>query len=378
MSMAVEIRQVPPVRKELKKFVQFGIDLYKGNDCYVPPLVSDEIETLMPDKNPAFDHCEAQAFMAWRDGKPMGRILALINPRVNERTGKKEARFGMVDFIDDAEVSEALFDAAEKWARDHGMTEIIGPMGFTDMDHEGMLIDGFDELGTMATIYNYPYYPSHVERRGFAKDIDWVEYRITIPDKLPDKFTRVADIVRRKYNLRTIRFTNRSKLKAEYGHALFNLINEAYDKLYGYSPLTDKQIDYYIDKYIGVLRLDCVSIIVDADSKLVGVGISLPSLSKGLRAANGKMLPFGWAHLLKGIYGKNDVVDLMLIAVSEEYQSKGVNSLLFADLAPTYVKNGYKYAESNLELEDNTHVQMQWQYFDRRLHRRRRAYRKQL
>ena len=378
MSMAVEIRQVPPVRKELKKFVQFGIDLYKGNDCYVPPLVSDEIETLMPDKNPAFDHCEAQAFMAWRDGKPMGRILALINPRVNERTGKKEARFGMVDFIDDAEVSEALFDAAEKWARDHGMTEIIGPMGFTDMDHEGMLIDGFDELGTMATIYNYPYYPSPVERRGFAKDIDWVEYRITIPDKLPDKFTRVADIVRRKYNLRTIRFTNRSKLKAEYGHALFNLINEAYDKLYGYSPLTDKQIDYYIDKYIGVLRLDCVSIIVDADSKLVGVGISLPSLSKGLRAANGKMLPFGWAHLLKGIYGKNDVVDLMLIAVSEEYQSKGVNSLLFADLAPTYVKNGYKYAESNLELEDNTHVQMQWQYFDRRLHRRRRAYRKQL
>lgn len=376
--MSVEIRPVTPSRKELKKFIDFGIKLYKGNDCYVPPLIGEEIETLLPEKNPAFDFCEAQSFMAYRDNKPVGRITGIINRAVNLRTGKRVARFGFVEFIDDNEVVDKLFRAVENWAREHGMDEIIGPMGFTDMDHEGMLVEGFDELGTMATIYNHAYYPTHMVRMGYHKDVDWVEFRMTVPDKVPEKYMRIAEIVRKKYDLRCLHYTSRKKIKEDYGIALFELINEAYDDLYGYSPLTKKQINYYIDKYLSVLRLDCICIIVDKNDKLVGVGISIPSFSRALQKSGGKIFPFGWIHLLKAMKGKNDIVDLMLVAVKPEYQSKGVNALLFADLLPTYIKNQYKWAESNLELEDNTSVQLQWQYFDRRQHRRRRAYKKKL
>lgn len=376
--MSIEIRSVSPTRDGLKKYVEFGIDLYRGNGCYVPPLIFDEIETLMLSKNPAFDYCEAQSFMAWRDGKPVGRITAIINRVVNERTGKREARFGFVDFIDDAEVTEALFGAAEEWSRQRGMTEMVGPMGFTDMDHEGMLIEGFDELGTMATIYNHPYYPGHLERLGYSPDVDWVEYRMTVPDKVPDKYLRIASLVERKYGFKALHYKSRSKLKADYGRAIFDLINVAYDGLYGYSPLSDRQIEYYIDKYLGILRLDCVSVIADKDGKLVAFGISIPSFSRALQRSGGKLWPLGWYHLLKALRGKNDVVDLMLVAVSPEYQNMGVNAMVFADLLPTYIKNGYKFAESNLELADNASVQLQWQYFERRQHRRRRAFRKKI
>lgn len=376
--MSIIVKPINAKKSEIKKYVQFGIDLYKGNDCYVPPLVFDEVDSLLPDKNPAFDFCKAQSFMAYRDNKPVGRITAIINNIVNERTGEKTMRFGWVDFIDDNEVVDALFNAAEEWGRSQGMTTIIGPMGFSDMDHEGMLVDGFNEMGTMATIYNYPYYPTHMERMGFEKDADWVEFRITIPEAVPEKHQRIADIVRRKHNLHTVKFTSRKKLKEKYGQALFDLINEAYDKLYGFSPLTQRQIDYYINMYLGFLRLDDVSVIVDADEKLVGLGISMPSFSRALQKSGGKLFPFGWWHILKAMQGKTDTVDLMLIAISKEYLSKGVNALLFADLIPAYAKNGYQWAESNPELEDNANVQLQWQYFDYRQHRRRRAFKKAL
>ena len=376
--MSIEIRQLTPTGKELNEYVKFGINLYKGNPCFVPPLIFDEVECLMPSKNPSFEMCDAQSFMAYRDGKPVGRITAIVNRLVNQRTGRKEARFGFVDFIDDNEVVDALFKAAEDWARSKGMTEIIGPMGFSDMDHEGALIDGFDQMGTMATIYNYPYYPTQYERIGYRRDVDWVEYRIVVPDSVPDKMARISNIVKEKYGLRVVHYKSRKKLAADYGVELFELINEAYDQLYGYSPLTKRQIEYYIDKYLSILRLDCVCVIVDAGGKLVGVGISIPSFSKALRASGGKLFPFGWFHILKALYGKNDLVDLMLVAVKPEYQSKGVNALLFSDLIPVYNKNGYREAESNLELEDNASVQQQWKFFERRLHRRRRAYRKQL
>lgn len=374
----LEIKEIKPTHSELKKYVKFGINHYKGNDCFVPPLVMDEIETLMPSKNPAFENCTARSWMAYRDGKPVGRITGIINNLVNERTGRREARFGFVDFVDDPEVADLLFNTVEDWARNRGMTDLIGPMGFTDMDHEGMLIEGFDELGTMATIYNHPFYPAHMDRMGFKKDIDWVEYRMTVPDKVPDKMMRVAEIVKKKFGLRAIQYTNRKKLKDDYGVPLFNLINEAYDDLYGYSPLTPRQIDYYIGKYLGILRLDNVCVIVDKDNKLQGVGISIPSFSRALQKSRGKLFPFGWVHLLKALKGRNDIVDLMLVAVSPEYQSKGANALLFTTLIPRYIENGYQYAESNLELEDNAAVQQQWQYFERRQHRRRRAYRKHL
>ena len=376
--MSIEIRSVSPDRKELKKYVKFGIDLYRGNDCYVPPLIFEEIETLMPSKNPAFDFCEAQSFMALRDGVPAGRITAIINRVVNERTGKREARFGFVDFVDDAEVVDALFRAAEEWSRQRGMTEMVGPMGFTDMDHEGMLIDGFDELGTMATIYNYPYYPVHMERMGYKPDVDWVEYRMTVPDSVPDKYLRIASLVERKYGFKTLHYTSRSRLKADYGRAIFDLINVAYDGLYGYSPLSDRQIDYYIDMYLSILRLEYVSVVVDSKGELIGVGITIPSLAKALQKSGGSLFPTGWYHILRDMKGQNEVIDLLLIAVKPEYQSKGVNSLFFYDLLNIFIKNGIKYAETNLELESNTKVQSQWDYFEKRQHRRRRAFRKKL
>lgn len=374
--MSVEIRPIEATKKELKKFVKFGIDHYKGNDCFVPPLVMDDVNTLRPDKNPAFEFCEAQSFMAYRDGKPVGRITAIINHAVNERSGEKDLRFGFVEFIDDNEVVDALFGAAQEWGRSKGMTHIMGPMGFSDMDHEGMLIEGFDRLGTMATIYNYPYYPQHMERLGFQKDADWVEYLIKVPDAIPEKHKRIADIVQRKFSLKILRFTSRKKIKDEYGHALFELINEAYDQLYGYSPLTKRQIDHYIELYLGILRLDDISVIVDTDDKLVAVGISIASFSRALQKSRGRIFPFGWWHLLKPLRGKVDTVDLLLVAVKPEYQNKGVNALLFADLIPRYIKAGYRQAESNVELEGNDSVQKQWEYFEREQHKRRRAYKK--
>ena len=376
--MSVVVKPIKATKSEIKKYVQFGIDLYKGNDCFVPPIVFDEIDTLLPEKNPAFDFCSAQSFMAYRDGKPVGRITAIINDVVNQRTGEKTMRFGWVDFIDDNEVVDALFKAAEEWGRNQGMTTIVGPLGFTDMDHEGMLVEGYDEMGTMATIYNYPYYPTHMERMGYAKEAGWVEFRIAIPEAVPDKYQRIADIVRKKFNLHTVKFTSRKKLKEKYGQALFDLINEAYDKLYGFSPLTQRQIDYYIGMYLSFLRLEDVSVIVDEDEKLVGLGITMPSFSRALQKSGGKLFPFGWWHILKAMRGKTDTVDLMLIAVAKEYLNKGVNALLFADLIPGYIKNGYKWAESNPELEENSSVQLQWQYFDYRQHRRRCAFKKSL
>ena len=374
----VEIRQLNPTRSNLKKFVEFQIDLYKGNPYFIPPLVSDEIATLDSKVNPAFDHCESAYFMAYRDGKAVGRIAAMINRQVNEKENSRQARFGFVDFIDDAEVSKALFDAAEKWAKEKGMDNIVGPLGFTDLDNEGMLINGFEELGTMATIYNYPYYPAHVERLGYEKEVDWHEFLIEIPEQIPDKHKRIAEIVKKKFNLRVVKFTSRKALKEQYGQALFELINEAYDNLYGYSRLTKRQIDYYIKIYLGMLNLDLVTLIVDGEDQLVGVGISIQSMSRALQKSKGKMFPFGWWHLLKGLKGKNDRVDLLLVAVKPQYMGKGVNALLFTDLLPAYNKYGFKWAESNPELESNAAVQNQWEAFPYRQHRNRRAFIKRL
>ena len=375
--MAIEIRKID-TKCGLKKFVKWGIDLYKGNECFVPPLVMDDVNTLDPKNNPAFDFCESIYFMAYDDGKPVGRIAGIINNVVNEKTGKKTLRFGWVDFIDDMRVSEALFRAVEVWGRSKGMEEIVGPLGFSDMDPEGMLVEGFDQEGTMATIYNYPYYPKHLEAMGFEKEADWVEFRMTVPDGIPERYQRISDIIKRKYELSTPKYTSAKKLVKDYGQEIFQLINEAYSELYGYSPLTPRQINRYISMYIPVLRLDNISLIVDKDKKLIGVGIAMPSMSKALIKCRGRMFPFGWIHLLKALRGQNDVVDLLLVAVKPEYQSKGVNSLLFTDLIPCFIKNGYKFAESNPELELNQKVQSQWGYFETRQHKRRRAYRKSL
>ena len=246
------------------------------------------------------------------------------------------------------------------------------------MDPEGLLIEGFDQMGTSVTIYNHPYYVEHIEALGYEKETDWVEFKIQVPKEVPEKHQRITDIVKRKYNLRVIKYTDANKLIKDYGQKIFELINEAYDELYGYSPLTQKQIDYYIKMYIPLIRLENVPLIVNEHDELIGVGITLPSLAKALQKSRGRMFPFGFIHLLKALKGKNNVVEMLLVAVRPDYQSKGVNALLFADLIPVFNKNGYVYAESNPELEDNNKVQSQWQYFEREQHRRRRAYCKKL
>lgn len=374
----VTIKQISTSKKDLKKFTQYQIDLYKNNPYFVPPLISDDLGTLSPAKNPAFEFCDAVYYMAYKDGKPVGRIAGIINRQVNEKHGRATARFGFIDFIDDEEVSAALIGAVEDWARKKGMNKIIGPMGFTDMDHEGMLIGGFEELGTMATIYNYPYYPRHLEKLGYQKEADWIEFLMEVPEKIPDKYDRIANIVKQKYGLKVKKYSSPKKAKAEIGRPLFHLINETYDGLYEYSTLTESQIDYYIDIYLGLINFDLLTAIADKDDNLVGIGISMPSLSRALQKSKGKLLPLGWFHLLRALKCKTDRVDLLLVAVKPEYQNKGVNALLFQDLIPYYIKYGFKYAESNLELETNNKVQGQWDYFSHRQHRRRRAYYKNL
>ena len=376
--MSITIKEIAGNRA-LKKFAKFSIDLYEGNEYYVPSLVLDEVGTLSAKSNPAFDFCESVYYMAYRDGKPVGRIAGIINRKVNEKTGEKAVRFGFVDFIDDREVSKALFDAVENWARSKGMDQMHGPLGFTDMDPEGLLVEGYDQLSTMASIYNYPYYVDHIEALGYEKAVDWVEYKIKVPACVPEKHQRISDIVQRKYNLRILKFKNTSEIyKGNYGQKIFDLINDAYAELYGYSALSQRQIDYYVKMYIPVLRLENVTLIVDEHDDLIAVGIAMPSMSRALQKSRGRLLPFGFIHLLKALKGKNDGVDLLLVAVRPDYQSKGVNALLFSDLIPVFIRNGYKFAESNPELEENEKVQSQWQYFERHQHKRRRAYTKNI
>ncbi|MEG0993250.1 MAG: N-acetyltransferase [Bacteroidales bacterium] len=373
--MSVVIQKISG-KKGLRDFVQFGLDHYKGNPYFVPPLIFDELGTFNREKNPVFDFCEVVHFMAYRGDKPVGRIAGIINRRSNEKFGKKEARFGWMEFTDDAEVSNALFEAVEKWAKEKGQDDLIGPMGFTDFDYEGCLVEGFDQLGTASTIYNYPYYSEHLERLGFRKDVDWVEYKIFIPEGIPDKHIRIGELVKKKYNLTVVQPTDRKKLVKEYGQQIFDLLNVAYADLYGFCELTQKQIQYYINMYLPLVRLDCVRVILDGDNKVIGFGIAIPSLSKALQESGGKLFPFGWYHMLKALRGKNDVIDLYLVGVHPDYQSKGVNALLFTELIPQFIANGYHYAESNPELEMNEKVQGQWDYFERKQHKRRRAYHK--
>ncbi len=377
--MSVQIIEIQPTKSQILKFIHYPTDvLYKDCPYFVPPLMTDEVDLLLPDRNPAFEFCESKYFIALRDRKPVGRIAGIINHVVNERAGKNECRFGFVDFIDDDEVVDALFKAVTDWGKSKGMDMLTGPLGFTDMDKEGMLVKGFDQMPTQSEIYNYEYYPAQLERIGFEKDADWLGMRIFVPKEIPTKMARVAKLVSERYNVRNIHFSSRKELVTKYGDAIFSLINEAYDKLFGYSPLTKKQIDHYIKVYLPFLPLDHISMVVDSENKLIAVGITLPSISKALIKARGRFLPFGWFHLLKALKGNTNVVDLMLIAVKPEYQNHGINSLLFADLIPVYIKQKYEWAESNPELESNEKVRQQWAYFEVDENKLRRAFTKKI
>lgn len=377
--MAIIVQKVSS-RRELKKFIRFNYELYKDNPYSVPDLYDDMLNTFNPKKNAAFEFCEAEYFLAYKDGRLVGRVAAIINHRANETWKAKEVRFGWIDFIDDAEVSAALLKTVEEWGKERGMTAIVGPLGFTDMDAEGMLIEGFDQLSTMATIYNYPYYPQHLERLGYEKATDWVEFKLKVPEEqLPERFKRVAEIILQKYKLKIVKLTRKEIKEKNYGQRMFDLINEAYAPLYGFSKMTQGQINQYVKTYLPLLDLRMVTVVEDEAGELVAVGISMASLSEALQKAKGRIFPFGWYYLLKSLYWKRPkTLDLLLVAVKPEYQSKGVNALLFYDLVPVYMDMGFEFGESNPELEDNKKVQSQWSAFNPVLHKRRRAFRKNI
>ena len=373
--MSVEIKKVT-TKKELKQFIRFNYEFYKNNPYAVPDLYEDMLQTFSPGKNAALDFCEADYFLALREGRIVGRVAAIINRRANATWKKRQVRFGWIDFIDDIEVSRALIDTVKQWGRERGMDTIEGPLGFTDLDAEGMLIEGFDQLSTMATTYNYPYYPRHMEQLGLTKAVDWVEMKIFVPDEIPEKHRRIADIIRRKYNLRVRKLSGKRGLRRSgVVHDIFRLVNQAYAPLFGYSEMTDRQIDQYVGNYLPVLDLRMVTVVENAEGELVAVGISMPSLSRALQRARGRLLPFGWFHLLRALrWRRPEALDLLLVAVRPDYQNKGVNALLFTDLIPVYQQLGFKYAESNPELEVNEKVQSQWQYFHTEQHKRRRCF----
>ena len=377
--MSVEIKRVT-TRSDLKRFIRFNYEFYKDNKYSVPDLYDDMLHTFSPKRNAAFEFCEADYFLAYREGKIVGRVAAIINHRANEQWDKKTVRFGWIDFIDDQEVSRALIETVKQWGRERGMDTIEGPLGFTDMDAEGMLIEGFDQLSTMATIYNYPYYPVHMERLGLEKSADWVEMKIFVPDEIPEKHKRISDIIARKYNLHIRKLTSKKEVRESgIGHQIFRLINDAYAPLFNFSRMTERQIDQYVNMYVPVLDLRMVSIVENEQNEIVAVGISMASLSEALQKAKGRLLPFGWFYLLKALFWKRPkMLDLLLVGVRPDYQNKGVNALLFTDLIPVYQQLGFEYAESNPELELNEKVQNQWQYFKTEQHKRRRCFKAQI
>ena len=377
--MAVEIRKVNS-RSELKRFIRFNYEFYKENKYAVPDLYDDMLNTFSPKKNAAFEFCEADYFLAYREGQIVGRVAAIINHRANEQWNKKTVRFGWIDFIDDIEVSRALIDTVKQWGKERGMDCLEGPLGFTDMDAEGMLVEGFDQLSTMATIYNYPYYPQHMEQLGLQKSADWVEMKIYVPDSIPEKHKRISDIIARKYNLHIRKLTSKKEvLRSGIGHQIFRLINDAYAPLFNFSRMTERQIDQYVKMYVPVLDLRMVSLVENEQNEIVAVGISMASLSEALQKAKGRLFPFGWFYLLRALLWKRPkMLDLLLVGVRPDYQNKGVNALLFTDLIPVYQQLGFEYAESNPELEQNEKVQNQWQYFKTEQHKRRRCYKQSI
>jgi len=373
--LGIEIREVVTGR-ELKKFIRFPFQIFQNHPFWVPALDFDEANTLRRDKNPAFEYCEARYWLAYRDGAPVGRIAGIINRRYIEKWQNRYARFGWIDFVDDENVCRALVQSVEGWAREQGLTAVHGPLGFTDLDREGLLVEGFEELGTLATIYNHPYYPKHLEACGYRKDTDWVEFQAQNPAEVPEKIQRVADIARKRLKLRVLEL-KKSKDILPYAKGVFDVLDAAYAGLYGVVPLTDRQVDAYIKQYFGFVNPEYIKIVVDARDKVAGFLIALPSLSRALQKSRGRLLPFGFIHLYRALK-RNKILDMYIAAVRPDLQGKGVNAIFMTEIAKSARKNGVVTAESNPELESNQKVQSSWDYFETRQHKRRRCYLKAL
>lgn len=374
--MSVTVTRVQN-KRAFKEFLHFPLTLYKDMPAFVPPLLMDDADTLDPKKNPAYEFCDAAMYLAFKDGKLAGRVAAIVNRKANAAWNHDEVRFGWFDFIDDREVSKALLEAVEAFGRERGMTTILGPLGFTDFDPEGMLVEGFEYLSSMALHHNWPYYKDHMEALGYAKDVDWLEYRIYIGDTIPDKYIRVAKVVEERYGLKLRKITKREVRKTDVGYKLFDLINETYSSLYNFTVLPKKMVDKYVGFYLGVLDLKFVSLVEDKDHNIVGFGVVMPSITRALKKCNGKLFPFGWFHILRAMYWKyEENFEMLLIGVKPEYQKKGVNSIVFVDLMKELLKGGFVYGESNAELESNLDIRSQWGDLEVKECKRRRVYKK--
>ncbi len=372
--MALEIRELH-TKCELRKFIQFANDLYADCPYYCPPLFFDEMNCFEPDKNPALEVCEYQLWMAYRDKKPVGRIAGIINRKANEKWGYKHVRFGWFDFIDDLEVSKALLDTVAAWGKERGMDALNGPVGFTDFDHEGLLLEGYEYLAPMASLYNYPYYVRHVEAYGLTKEADWVELQVYPPQGCPERLNRIAEIAKQRSHVRVDKVKNSRELVRKYGIEYMDVIDEAYQKLYNFQPMTDKQKNYYKNMYFPILNFDFVTIVVNEKDEIVGVGLGMPDISNALRKCGGRLFPFGWYHILKALKAKKmEVFNLLLIAVRPDYQGTGVNALFFQDQIPRMNKYGIKILETTSILETNTKNIANFTQFDHKQHKRRRAY----
>lgn len=368
-------------KKQIKKFSRFKNRLYRDNKYAVPNLERGEMATLDPERNPAMDFCDMQCFLAYDErGEIVGRICAMINHKSNEKMCQSYGRFGFFDFIEDIEVARALLTAAENWVKERGMTAIQGPLGFTNMDEEGILIEGFEELGTQNTLYNYPYYGEYMDALGYKKEADWIEMLLDIPDQVQPRFVKYSKIVKERYSLQSLKPRSaKEMIEKGWAQEFFELVNREYDKLYGYTTMTERQIARYIKMYASVIRLDLVCLVADSDGKIVGCGITLPSLSRALQKSRGRMFPFGWYHIMRALRSKRtEIVDLTLIAVDSNFKNKGVTSIIMNDVIEGMVKRGTKFAETNPELETNTTIHSQWDDFTKRQHKRRRSYLKEL
>jgi len=374
--MITKIKEVA-TRKELNAFVHFPNVLYKGNPYYVPQIESMDRDTLTPGKNHAFEVCEGKYWLAYDEkGEVVGRVAGIINRKYNEKTGEKICRFGWIDFVDDRDVSKALIDAVEGYAKEKGMNVMSGPMGFLEFDAAGVLVEGFDKLPTAYGKYNAPYYEEHLMALGYKKDADYVEYLIKVPEVIPDRYERMAQLVSVKNSLHQAVFRNRAELEP-YLDGVFKCLNSAYSQLHGFSELSPGQCEDLKKQFVTNINVDYVSIVLDSDEQVVGFGVALPSLSKAMQKANGSLFPFGWIHMLRA-FKQNDTIDLLLIAIDEKYKNKGVNAMIFHKFAEGITKNGIKYIESTRELEDNTSVQNLWRYLEHDLTKRARTYIKQL
>lgn len=370
----IEIKEVKN-KWQLYKFIKFGNDLYKNDPNFCPHLITDEFTTFDKKSNPAHAVCEQILYLAYREGKIVGRIAGIINHAANAKWNVRHVRFGWIDFIDDLEVSKALLDAVAAWGKSKGMNAINGPVGFTDFDYEGLLVEGYEYKSTMVTLYNFPYYVRHMEAYGLTKEADWIEIECQVPEELPDKMARVAKIAEQRSHLHTVKVHSAKEITEKYGLEYLDVIDVAYQKLYNFQPLTKEQKEYFCKQYFPLLNFDFVSLVANENDELVGVAVGLPDISDAIRKCQGRLFPLGWYHIIKMLKAKQfERFTHLLIAVRPDYQDRGVNAVIFAEQFPFFKKYGIKYTDTTSILETNWKNQANFLLFEHKINKRRRAY----